>query len=125
MIGLGSDKNLETKKERQGWEEKWRGSEQETFKVTGMGAGNLNCEALITMIVTLSKCLLTKQEMQEEETGGEGKWRGSEQESKVAGMGAGNLNCEAVMQSWQDNECSLSPADDVHMCVFFYIYLDI
>ena len=38
-----------------------------------MGAGNLNCEALIIMIVTLSKCLVTKQEMQEEETGGEGK----------------------------------------------------
>ena len=58
--------------------------------------------------------------MQEEETGGEGKWRGSEQESKVAGMGAGNLNCEAVMQSWQDNECSLSPADDAYKYKYKY-----
>ena len=35
-----------------------------------MGAGSLNCEALVTMIVTISKCLVTKQEMQEKETGG-------------------------------------------------------
>ena len=87
-----------------------------------MGAGNLNCEALITIIVTFSKCLVTKQEMQEKETGGEGKWRGSEQERKVAGMGAGNLNCEAVMQSWQDNECSLSPADDAHKYIYTHKY---